>query len=190
MNWLDIVLVCILAISIADGIWKGFTRGVIGLAAMLLGILLGLWFYGVAGGAIEPYLSSKTLANFLGFFIVFGSVQVAGALLGWALAKIFKWVGLSWLDRALGAGFGIVRGGIFAVAFLLAMMAFPFRPVNKAVSDSEIAPYVIEVSRAITYMAPREIRDGFQDTYDKVREIWEHAQPTKPASKQPPKASA
>ena len=57
------------------------------------------------------YVSSRAIANLIGFFVdLRGAVLMLGAIVGRILAKFFKWVGLSWLDRLLGGAFGLVRG--------------------------------------------------------------------------------
>ena len=48
MNWLDVVLLAVLAVSAALSFRKGLTREVVGLASVVLAILLGIWFYGSA----------------------------------------------------------------------------------------------------------------------------------------------
>src|SRR5262245_54213001 len=106
MNWLDIILGVILAASLVSGIVKGFVRTAIGIGATVAGVLMALWFYGSAGSIFTEYVSSRMVSNFLGFVAVFGLVVLAGALIGRLLAMLFKWAGLSWLDRMLGACFG------------------------------------------------------------------------------------
>src|SRR5262245_44554429 len=99
MNWLDIVLGAILAGSTISGFVKGFARTVIGITATVLAFVLALWFYPAAGSIFSDYVSSRAVANFLGFLVVSALVILAGALLGRLLAMVFKWAGLSWLDR-------------------------------------------------------------------------------------------
>src|ERR1700692_2762384 len=105
MSWLDILVVAIVGFSVLTGFNGGLARVGIGFAATVLGILFGFWFYGVAGSHVADYVSSRPIANLLGFLLVFGLFVLAGALVGRILAKLFKWVGLSWLDRLLSAGF-------------------------------------------------------------------------------------
>jgi uncharacterized membrane protein required for colicin V production len=46
MNWLDVILLLIIAASVFGSFRKGLSRQVIHLASVVLGILLGAWFYG------------------------------------------------------------------------------------------------------------------------------------------------
>ena len=166
MNWLDIVLLLIFSLSVASGFAKGFAKLLVGLAAAILGFLCGLWFYGAAGSYLLPYVSHKGVANFLGFLLIF--LAVVGKLLG----MVLKWAGLSWVDRLLGGVFGLARGLVFAIAFVLALMAFSPNPPPASVVQSRIAPYVTGAANICSYMAPNEVREGVRRSYEKIREAW------------------
>lgn len=172
MNWLDIVLAVIFGVSVGSGIWKGFFRLSIGLAATVLSILLASWFYGVAASFYAPYLKEETLANFLGFVSILGVVQVAGLGLAKLLATVFKKVGLGWVDRLLGGLFGLVRALLIASVLVMVLTAFTWNPPPNGLSESRLAPYVMEGARILVYLTPREIRDGFQANYAKLKEKW------------------
>lgn len=172
MNWLDIFLLIVLGVFVLEGVRQGFTRLAIGMAATLFGLLLAAWFYGSAAAFLAPYLSSKALANVGGFLLIFVGIQIAGGLLGWGLATIFKWTGMSWLDRMLGAVMGAVKTAIVGIVLVMILTAFPIKPVPDSIAHSKAAPYLIEASHVLVYLCPREVRDGFTATYDRVRELW------------------
>ncbi len=172
MNWFDIALLGLLAAFVAQGVLRGFARQIAGLVALLLGILLGVWFYGTAGSFLLPYVSNPAIAKLLGFLMVFVSVQILGGIVGGSLAKAMKATGLGWLDRALGAGFGAVKAALVGVALVMVITAFPLKPLPDSIAGSRIAPYLIDASHLVTYLAPRELRDGFVETYERLRQFW------------------
>ena len=173
MNWLDIVLGAVLVASIVSGFMKGFARTVVGITATILGFLLALWFYSAAGDVYAEYVSSRAIANLLGFITVSALVIIAGALIGKLLAMLFKWVGLSWLDRTLGACFGAIRGLLAAVVIVMVLMAFSTKPPPRSVVNSTIAPYVIEAARVFSNIAPQDLSQGVAESYDKIRQMWD-----------------
>jgi membrane protein required for colicin V production len=172
VNWLDYLLVLILAVSLIQGVARGFSREIIGLAAVVLGILLGIWFYGSAGALFLPYVASPAIAKFLGFLIIFAGMQILGALAGFAAQKFFKAAGLGWLDRLLGFCFGALKALLIATALVLVLTAFPVKPLPDSVSNSRFAPHFLSAAQMLTYLAPRDLRDGFVRTYEKLREFW------------------
>jgi membrane protein required for colicin V production len=187
VNWLDYALLAILLISTWVSARKGFSREVIGLAAALLGLVLGMWFYGLAGSFLLPYVSSPRIANLLGFLLVIITVMLAGALLGWIVNRFLRTVGLSFFDRLLGAGFGFARGMLIAIALLTAYMAFgpevDSQTVSESLLHSRIAPYVLDASHVFVTIAPMELKSGFLRQYALVKSVLQPASPrsTSPA---------
>ena len=91
---------------------------------MLAAILLGAWFYGRVAEYLQPYVSSPTAAKLDGFLMVFFGVVLLGALVSSIVGKFLRVTGLSFFDHLLGAGFGLLRGVLVAVALIMGMMAF------------------------------------------------------------------
>jgi membrane protein required for colicin V production len=177
MNWLDVVLLVILAASVAMSLRKGLSREVIGLVSVILALLLGIWFYGWAGSFLVPYLSSRALANFAGFLLVFCGVLLLGSLVSHMAGRFLKVTGLSIFDHLLGAAFGAVRGIVIAAALVMAIMAFSQggdKPPASVVS-SRVAPYVMDTARGFAAMAPHELKEGFRKTYGQVKAAWGRA---------------
>jgi membrane protein required for colicin V production len=176
-NWLDLVILIVMALSILSAVRKGFSREVIGLAAAIFGLVLGLWFYGSAGAYFEPYVSSPEIAKFLGFGVVFLGVLIAGGLLGWVISRFLKKTGLSWVDRSLGAAFGIVRGLLISLALVTMLVAFApgssAAAPPQAIVHSRLAPYVMEASHVLTSIAPHDLKTEFQKRYDQVKQQWD-----------------
>jgi len=172
MNWLDFVLALILMLSITSGFRKGLIRIGIGLIATVAALVMACWFYGSAGTYVMPYVSGKSMANILGFMLVFLAVITLGAIVSRILAAIFKWVGLSWVDRLMGAAFGVVRGVIFSVVVIMMITALSLEKPPTAIVHSEIAPYLMEAADLFSDIAPKEFKNGFRSGYEKVKETW------------------
>jgi membrane protein required for colicin V production len=172
VNLLDLLLMVIVGASIVSGFLAGFARAGVGFAATVTGILFGFWFYGIPAAWIHHYVSSPTSSNIAGFLVVFFACGLAGGLIGMLLSKLFKWTGLSWLDRILGAGFGLVRGGIAAVAFVSVLMAFAPKPVPHWITGSTLLPYAMDTSNVLASLAPRALKDAVRETAVEVRQAW------------------
>jgi len=169
VNWLDYVLIVLLAYSTFRSFRKGFSREIIGLTASLLALILGMWFYGTAASYLAPYIGSARLANLAGFLIVVALVIVAGSLVGRIVRRFLSTVGLSFFDRILGAGFGLLRGLLIAIALLTAFTAFGPPAVNGAEPDavlhSRIAPYILDASHYFVAIAPMDLKTSFGKQY-------------------------
>jgi membrane protein required for colicin V production len=170
---LDLIVVLLVAASVAGGFMAGFARGGIGFLAAIAGVLCGFWFYGVPAEAIRKYIHSTTASNLLGFFFVFFLLVLVGALTGKLLSKLFKWTGLSWLDRLMGAVFGLVRGALIAVAFIAVLLAFTPKPTPNWMVKSAVLPYAIDASDTLAAMAPSAIKETFRESMREIRRIWD-----------------
>lgn len=177
MNWLDGILGLILLLSTISAAQKGFSREVIGIAAAIIGLICGVWFYGLAGSWLLPYVSSPHVANFIGFFIVFAGFIILGTLAGAILRRFVKAVGLSWFDRLLGGAFGLIRGALLGMAVITALVAFaPAVAPDSApasVANSRLSPYVLEAARVVVAIAPKELKDGFEQHYEQLKSYWQ-----------------
>ena len=174
MNFLDFLLLFIVGFSVLAGFRAGFARVTIGFAATIIGIFCGFWFYRIPGSLLEEYLRSPAASNLLGFFIVFAVVVVSGGLLARLLSTVFKWVGLSWLDRLLGAAFGLVRGAILAVAVVTVITAFAPSPPPAFIVRSKVMPDVGTAGNVFAALSPRELKDSYHKSLAKLRETWDN----------------
>jgi membrane protein required for colicin V production len=176
MNWLDVVLAIILAVSAARSFRKGLSREVIGLVSVVLALLLGIWFYGTAGAYVRPHVNSSAAASFAGFCAVFCGVMLLGGLVSFVVGKFLRVTGLSIVDHALGAVFGLARGTVVAIALIMGMMAFSRGASPPAdVVDSRLAPYVVDAARVFASVAPHELKEGFRKSYAQVKQAWSKA---------------
>jgi membrane protein required for colicin V production len=176
MNWLDAILGVVLLLCIVNGFRRGFSRQVIALVSGVLALFLGIWFYGAAGAWLTPYVSSPVFAKAAGFVLVFCGIMALGGLVSFVVVRFLKVTGLSFFDHVLGAGFGALRGALIAIGLVMGVMAFSRgeRPPD-AIVESRMAPYVVEVARAVTSVAPHDLKEGFHRTYEQVKSAWSDA---------------
>lgn len=173
MSLLDLLLALIVGGSVLFGFLAGFARAGVSFLAAIAGVLFGFWFYGIPADFIHRYVGSQTFSNIAGFLVVFFVCVLMGALIGKLLAKLLKWTGLSWLDRLMGAGFGLVRGVIAAVAFVSILLAFTPKPVPNWMTGSMLLPYAIDASNMVATLAPRGLKNSVRETVAEVHQLWD-----------------
>jgi membrane protein required for colicin V production len=172
MNWFDLVLVVIIAASALAGLRTGFARVVIGLAATVVGLLAGFWCYRIVGAKLAPYLSTPALADIAGFMIIFFGVMIAGALLATLLSRLFRWVGLSWVDHLLGGAAGFARGVLMVAALAAVLVAFVPSPTPSFLTQSRLLPSATEAAAALAQMAPKDLKDSFLQQWENLKQFW------------------
>ena len=171
-NWLDLALIALFIGSVIGGLMRGFSRTIVGFATSVVAVLASIWFYGAVAVFLRPYVAYPALANFAGFGIIFCVITITGAVISRILERAIKWAGLRWLDRLFGAGLGAIRASIIAAAIVLGLCAFARNPPPASVAQSRLAPYAIEVANLMKALAPKELRDGFDDSYEKAKKMW------------------
>jgi len=172
VSLLDLLVVIVIGSSVAAGLVAGFARVSIGFLAAILGVVFGFWFYGIPAGWVHRYLHSAAVSNLIGFLLVFWAILAIGALVAKVTSRLFKWTGLSWLDRLLGGVFGLVRGALIAVVMIAVLLAFTPKPMPNWMVESQTLPYAMEASNAIASLAPNTIKNAFRESMLELRRLW------------------
>jgi membrane protein required for colicin V production len=156
MTWLDWLLLAVLLVSVVVGMWRGLVYEVLSLAAWVAAFLAArAW-----GATVGPYLPLGTLSEPLrlavGFGLVFIGAAFAGGLVAWLISKLVGSVGLRPIDRALGAVFGLLRGGL---ALLAVSVVVSLTPMHTAAAwrESVVAQMLDGSVRLIGPMLPSEL---------------------------------
>jgi membrane protein required for colicin V production len=178
VNFLDYLLIIVILWSILAGFGSGFAREGVGFAATILGILFGFWFYAIPAAWVRDYFSAR-VSNLVGFFIVFAIVMLAGAVVSRILQRIFKWAGLSFVDRFLGGAFGLVRGVVLCVAMVTVITAFAPAPPPQIIAESKVMPYLTSAANVMAALAPSELKQNFNDSVQRLRKYWDEHVPKK-----------
>src|SRR5688572_32324490 len=113
MIFLDYVVLLVMVSSTALAMTRGLLKGVLSLAATVVGLIAATFLYGYAGWLYAGFVETGRAANLLGFLTVFVLCVVAGSLLSRRLRGALRRARLDWVDHALGATFGFLRGWLF-----------------------------------------------------------------------------
>jgi membrane protein required for colicin V production len=159
LNLLDIVLMVILAISIVLGLIKGFIRELFSLAFFIIAVVLSFLYYFETGNLFLAQLRNRDLANFVGFILIFALVVIVGAVVTWAIKKIFVVGPLKSVDRMLGGVFGLVRGILVSAIIVFGLVVFPVD--DRLVVESRFSPYVLRTIGIFLDVLPEKFKERF-----------------------------
>lgn len=116
LGWVDWALLALLALSITVGLWRGLVFEVLSLLGWVAAYIAAQAFapavaihvpVGTPGGAINLAAA---------FAVVFVLALVAWALASRLLRLLIHATPLQLVDRALGGGFGLLRGAVLLLA--------------------------------------------------------------------------
>ena len=141
MNWLDVLIIVIMAVPMAVGLRVGMIRTVTGLASIAVGTLLATLFWRQTGAIVGVFIPDDNLAALAGYFVILVITVAAG----WAAAVFIKTaltvLLLGWLDKVGGIVFGAAVGSVVVAAVFWSLESFTGAGVQEAVDTSALRPY-------------------------------------------------
>lgn len=167
MTWSDVAILGILGLSILMAAVQGFFVEIFSLAGVVVGYLAAAWGCRQAGEWFLPYVKTAEFANLAGFLTILFAVMLVAGMAGRIARWAMKEAGLRWVDRFLGAAFGLLRGIVAVTAILLAMTAFD--PGTRLLRDSRLAGYFLVAGRGASWVAPAELRRKFREGLETLR---------------------
>jgi membrane protein required for colicin V production len=115
----DVAIVAVLALSALIAFFRGIVRSLIGLAAWIAGFVAGIAFAPIVATWFPVFPEYPLLPYALAFVLLFVVAIVAGAVIAWPLHAVIHKAGLGFVDRGLGFVFGVARGALVILAFVL-----------------------------------------------------------------------
>jgi membrane protein required for colicin V production len=169
MNWLDVVLIIILAGSVIYSLFQGFVKETFFLAGVFLGFLAALRGYSFGATFLYEAVGNPTTARVLSFLIILISVYALIRITGWRVGKAFEKAGLSALDRGLGAVMGALKGAVLISVFLLLFIGYTDQGKHH-VAGSSLSPYFLRFSELLAKALPEDVKEGFRKTYENLQD--------------------
>ena len=154
MNWLDIILLVLLVLSVLGGWKSGLVRSVFGWVALILGIVLASHFYRPLSETAFSHLFQPGVASVLSFIVIFAVVVVIVGILATWLDRLVTASMLNWVNKFGGAVFGLLTGCIFLGALLA--IALGFFGTQTFITESAIASLLVDKFPAVLALLPGE----------------------------------
>jgi membrane protein required for colicin V production len=160
MSSFDAIILIVLLILLARGVWIGFIRQIASILALVLGFVVAGRFYGESAALVIPFVHNQQAGFLIAYSIIFLLVFLAVHLLGLGLKKVMSISLLSWFDRTLGGVFGLAKG-IFISSLLFMTMA-AFISDTTIFKDSFFAPFLEQSSEFIIHVIKdKDLRSDF-----------------------------
>ena len=164
-NWVDLILLAILAITVLFGILRGFVRQIFGILAVIIGLILAVNYYTYISNFLTQWINNRTVTHFLGFIVIFVFALFLGGILSFMLSKAIKGP-LKFINHALGGGLGLLKGALICGVILFAMLVFPFD--EDTLKQSLLAPSCLRVTKAVIYLIPEDLKIKFNEAYQDI----------------------
>ena len=121
----------ILLVPLLYGFYSGFTKGLIlelfSLIALILGVYGALYFSSFTFALIADYVEIYSVyLNLVSYGLTFLAIVIAVSLIGRLLTLFVKMVALGFINRMMGALFGVIK-----VLLMLSVVILVFDGLNK-----------------------------------------------------------
>ncbi len=118
LDWVDVSILMVTAVSCMFGLWRGFVREVLSLLAWIVALLIARVYSDDFAPMLGSWIASEAMRKVFAFAVLFIATLIVGAMLNHLVAKLIAISGLKLTDRLLGGVFGIARGVVILMVFI------------------------------------------------------------------------
>jgi membrane protein required for colicin V production len=164
MNWLDIVIVLIVAFFAATAFSAGLIRELVTLVAAVVGVVVAGLFHDELARDVLVFIDDETAAKAVAFLVLLGAIFLAGQLIAIMLKQAATILLLGWADRLGGALFGALKGLVVVEVLLILFVTYPQLGLDDAIEDSRLATVFLDAVPVLLLILPNEFEQAV-DTF-------------------------
>lgn len=164
MNWLDIVIVLIVAFFAATAFSAGLIRELVTLVSAVAGVVVAGLFHDDLARDVLVFIDDEMAAKAVGFLVLLGAIFLAGQLIAIMLKQVATILLLGWADRLGGALFGVLKGLVVVEVLLILFVTYPQLGLDDAIEDSSLATVFLDAIPVLLLILPNEFEQAV-DTF-------------------------
>ncbi len=155
MNWLDIVIILVIAFFALSAFQSGLIREVVTLASVVVGVIVAGLFYDNLARDVLVFIDDQETAQVVSFLVLLGAVYLAGQLIAIMLKQTASILLLGWADHIGGGLFGLLKGLIVVEVLLIAFVTFDVG-LRDAIDGSALASVFLDARSVVLFVLPDE----------------------------------
>jgi len=168
MNWFDIVLLGVIALSLLAGFIKGLVREVFSLGGVILAVLCAFMFAPGLQGAFEKWIPLESAAYAAALVVIFLLVMIVTEVAARFVQKLLNLAQLGFANIMQGGIFGVVRGVVITMILVLGVALF-LEPGHPVLADSAVVPYLSRTSELMSPLLPEDAQEELKKQFDELR---------------------
>lgn len=119
MTVVDVVVIFVIFLSALFSLIRGFVKEAISLATWIIAIWLAATFASKLAAALPNSIESEAVRQAVGFGVLFVLTLMVGGIVNMLVSQVVKKTGLSGADKIFGVAFGVLRGALIIIVFVL-----------------------------------------------------------------------
>lgn len=140
MNWVDLTILGVIAVSALVSLVRGFVREALSLVSWVAAFFVASTFYKDVSPLLADYLQDPFLRDGGAILLLFILTLIIGSLINFIFGVLVDKTGLTGTDRVLGMVFGALRGVLVVAAVLFVLDAFTTLNSTAAWQQSILLP--------------------------------------------------
>ena len=170
MNYIDMIIIVILGLSMVMGFINGLVKEVASLAALILGIWGAIKFSSFTAEKLYDYFDmSGSYVGIVAFLVTFGIIVVLIHFVGLIVNKIVDAAALSFVNRLLGIVFGLIKSVLILSVLFVVFNSIDARRTflpDEAIEKSILFNPIADIAPAIF---PIIGEGGFDRSFDRFK---------------------
>lgn len=156
MNWLDFVILGLVAWLTLNAFLSGLIRETVGLVAVVAGVALAGLYHDELAINLTLFTEDETALRVIAFLMIFGIVGMLGWVVSLFLRNTSEMLFLGWADRAGGAVFGFFKAILIIQALTVIFVLQPTLGMEEVIDDSTIGSFFLETTPIVRALLPGE----------------------------------
>ncbi len=159
MNWVDIIVVCLITFSAMMAFVRGFVREVLGIGSWLGAGFFAVWGFPFVRARFHGWIEEPDFADAAAFGSLFLGALFVLSIISGMISRMVRSVGLGGIDRTFGIVFGLIRGvGVLVIAYIGAGMVVPVDRWPEAVQRARSLSIIYQGAAAAVTLLPYDYR--------------------------------
>jgi membrane protein required for colicin V production len=158
VNWVDLVVIAVIAVSALLAFLRGFVREVLGVGAWVGAAIFAIWAAPYVNQRFQAWFGNPEVGDAVALAAVFLVALIVLSIISGMIGGVVRMSVLGGVDRTLGVVFGLVRGAaLVAFAYIVAGMV-PTDRWPPPVQQARSLPYAYEAAKWGVGLLPPEYR--------------------------------
>jgi membrane protein required for colicin V production len=143
----DVGIISVVSVTVIAGLFRGLAREIFSLLSVIVGLVAASTLYTTLAPSLLPRLSSQAVANAASFAFIFFAAALAISLLGKTAQRFIQVLRLRFIDRILGAFFGLLKGIFITTVIVVSLVTF-VPPAHPFLENSRLSPFLVALGKA------------------------------------------
>jgi len=159
LNYVDLAIIAVLALSALLAFLRGFVREVLSIGAWVGAGLFAVWAFPFVQDRFHGWIANKDIADPVAFASMFLVCLVFLSIVSGMVGSLVRSSVLSGLDRTMGMVFGLLRGVVLVCcAYIVGCLVTPPDHWPPLVQEARSLPYFYQGAAELVGFVPEKYR--------------------------------